>query len=81
MLGYNAIVPACFNVNINFTFASVCDLWGLTCSPSTPVSLTLPKFCATKIMYQVYLLSSSFATYIFDQVIVTTKHANQQSTC
>ena len=54
------------------SFIRICDLWGLTCSPSTPMSLKFPLLCGTKILYQVYLLSSTFFTYIFGQVVVTT---------
>ena len=78
VLGDNYIFPNQVNVKINVTFASVCDFWGLACSPSTPVRLTLLKFCATKILYRVYLFSSIFAMYIFGQVVVITKHSNKR---
>ena len=78
---YNAVVSAWVNLKISFTFASVCNLWELTCSLSTLESLTLSWLCATKILYRIYLFRSIFATYIFGQVVVTTKHADQLSTC
>jgi hypothetical protein len=64
------------NVKIIFTLASVCDLWGLNLFPIHSCELD-----TTIILCRVHLLSSSSATYIFGQVVVTTKHADPRSTC